>query len=85
MEHAKDIKDIFDSSDKAQLIEDISDVLDTEGCKVVIITGVPKEDGNLEMYVRQTGHKYVFEAVGFLGEAIDILQTVQGDNENERE
>ena len=42
------IKDIMDNSDKAELIEKLSDVLDTEGCKVVIVTGVPNDKGALK-------------------------------------
>lgn len=68
------IDDILASSDKAELIEKLGEVLEIEGSKVVIITGVPNtENGGLDMVIHQTGHKYLYEVSGFIQEADYIL------------
>lgn len=75
------IKDIFENSDKAEFIEKISVALDTEGCKMVVIFGIPNEHGNLDMDVWQFGHCYLYEEAGFIHEALNIIDNHDTDEE----
>jgi len=76
------IDDILENSDKAELIEKLSKVLDVEGCKVVVITGVPnKETEGLDMEVWQTGHAYRYEEWGFIQEGSSIVENCSGDTD----
>jgi len=76
------IEDILDNSDKAELIEQLSNVLNEEGCKVVIITGVPNaKTGGLYIEVWQTGHKYRYEEWGFIQEGLTLVENLEGDDE----
>lgn len=79
------IDDILDNSDKAELIEKLSAVLEIEGCKVVIITGIPnKENNGLDMEVWQTGHNYRYEEWGFIQEGSSIVENYNGDTEESK-
>ena len=75
------LKDILDNSDKAEILEVLSEVLEVKGCRVAIITGVPKADGGLDITVNQVGHKYMYELLGFLHEGMDILEGTIGDGD----
>ena len=70
-----DIQKILDGSDKAEILEKIADALDTEGHKLVLIIGLPSEDGNkLEMEITQSGFLYLFEELGFMREGHDMAE-----------
>lgn len=73
------IDDILDNSDKAELIEKLSNVLDVEGCKVVVILGVPNaKTSDLDVEVWQTGNTYRFEELGFIQEGASIVENYDG-------
>ncbi len=76
------IDDILDNSAKAELIEKFSDALDVQGCKVVVLIGIPNsETGALDMEVWQTGHLYRYEEWGFIQEGLSIVENATGDEE----
>jgi len=76
------IDDILGNSDKAELVEKLADVLEVEGCKVVIIVGVPnKEKDGLDVEVWQTGHDYRYEEWGFIQEGSSIVENYNGESE----
>jgi len=76
------VEDILDNSDKAELVEKFSEVLDTEGCRVVVIAGVPNEKKGLDINVYQTGFRYNYELFGFIREGINIVDEY-GDREED--
>ncbi len=78
----KTIEDFLESNDKAELIERISDVLNTDGCRVLVITGVPNDKKGLDIVVRQHGHKYCFEVMGFMKEGFEILEQMGEEDES---
>ena len=81
---ATSIKDYLDNiEDKEMLLKKLSDVLNIEGRKVVIITGVPNDKGGLSMEILQTGHKYRYEVYGFLREGCMIVDDYDPDEEDE--
>ncbi len=76
------IDDILTNSNKAELIEKLSAVLEVEGSKVVIITGVPnKEKKGLDVEVWQTGHDYSYEELGFIQEGLNIIEYSNSEGE----
>lgn len=68
------IESLLDNSNKADIIEKIGEVLEREGCKLVLITGVPNERKGLDIEIKQSGLTYLFEQVGFMLEALDIVE-----------
>ena len=68
-----EIKKLLDNSAKADLLEKIADVLDTDGHRLVVIIGTPNtEDSNMTVMVYQSGFQYLFEELGFIREGHDI-------------
>ena len=80
MKKFEKVRDILDNSDKAELLEKLSEILDTLGSKMVIITGVPStETGGLYVEVFQTGHQYRYEEWGFIMEGATIVDSCDGE------
>ena len=78
-----EIKKLLDDSAKAELLEKIADVLDTEGHRLVIIAGTPNtEDSNMTVMVYQSGFQYLFEELGFIREGHDVEED-RTDDEDE--
>jgi len=76
------IEDILLSTDNAELIDKISDVLDIERNKIVVIIGVPNnETGGLDVEVLQRGFSYRYEEWGFIQEAATIVDNYDGSDE----
>lgn len=82
----REIADILEDSNKADIIEQLGAALDTEGARIVIVTGIPNKDTDkLDISVLQSGHLYAYEQVGFIEEALQIVEHYAGgDNEEER-
>ncbi len=71
----KEIEDILNNSDKAEFLEKLSNQLDIDGCRIVVITGIPnKEKHCLDVEVWQTGFDYLFEEHGFILTGLDIVE-----------
>ncbi len=68
-----DIEEILKNSDKGVVLEQLADILESEGHKVVIIMGKPRED-DLDIEVIQFGFKYRFEELGFIQEGQNIVE-----------
>lgn len=80
MKSFSQIEDILSESNKAEMLEKLGSVLSVDGCKVVIITGIPnKETGGIDVEVLQTGHKYRYEEHGFIMEGANIVEGYDGD------
>ena len=78
------IEDIFEDSAKAEFMEKLGKILDTEGCKMVVITGVPsKVRKGLEVEVWQTGSTYRYEELGFIQEGYNIVE-FNGEEDKEQ-
>lgn len=69
-----EVEDILANSDKAELVEKFSEVLDTKGCKVVVIAGVPNEKAGLDINVWQTGFCFSYEMLGYIKEGANIVE-----------
>ncbi len=84
MKKFEKVRDILDNSDKAELLEKLSEILDTPGSKMVVITGVPNmETGGLFVEVFQTGHQYRYEEWGFIMEGATIVESCNGESSSE--
>lgn len=74
------IQDIFDGSDKAELLEKLNNLLSQKGSKCIVIGGVP--DGNdIAIAIYQIGFNYLYEILGFLNTAYDIAQECMGNGD----
>jgi len=70
-----DLKKMMENSDKAELLEKLAEVLDTEGHRLVVITGIPNDAGTgLDMEISQSGFTYLFEELGYIQEGLDIAE-----------
>lgn len=77
-----EIKKLLDDSAKAELLEKIADVLDTDGHRLVVITGTPgTENSSMAVTVYQSGFQYLFEELGFIREGHDIEEDRSEDED----
>ena len=69
------IEKINEDSDKAEIVEELTEVLKTEGPRVVIAWGLPNQDDGIDIHIRQYGFKYLYEIYGFMREASIIVDS----------
>lgn len=60
-----DIKELIENSDRAEMIEWLTDHIG-DSTKCVILTGEPDNKGGLNLGGQQMGFKYSYELYGFL-------------------
>ena len=76
------IESINEESKKAELIEVLTEALETPGCKVLVACGLPNDADGIDINVRHYGHKYAYEAFGFCREVGLIIDSQMNEEED---
>jgi len=72
--------DFIEGKNKAEILDEFREVLNTEGARVVVIKAIPDDKNELEIYVRQSGHDYWYEAAGLIREGLKIIEGEEGED-----